>query len=247
MLTAQRKQIIQSELDRAGRVIARDLAQRFDLSEDTIRRDLRQMASAGLCQRVYGGAVAPSAGKLAVRHDHLSAEKTRLAQTAVTLLQPGQTVMIDAGSTNTAIARALPTDMNLTIATNAPDIAHLLIGRSDLRLIMLGGNYHPGLGACLGRETRAAITNLQAHWLFLGTCGLDADAGVTAFDAGEAEVKATMAAFSDQVAIAVTGEKLGTAAHFPVLPTEKVHSLIAEDRSALTPYRKKGLSVVTPG
>ncbi len=247
MLTAQRRQIIKNELDRAGRVVARDLAQRFDLSEDTIRRDLRQMASAGLCQRVYGGAVAPSAGSLVMRHDHLASEKARLAQAAVTLLQPGQTVMIDAGSTNTAIARALPENMNLTIATNAPDIAHLLTARSDLRLIMLGGHYHPDLGACLGPETRAAIATLQADWLFLGTCGFESTLGVTAFDAGEAEVKATMAAFSDRVAIAVTVEKLGTAAPFPVLRTEKIKTLIAEDQPSLAAYRAKGLSVVTPG
>ncbi len=244
MLTAQRKQIIQNELSRAGRVVARDLAQRFDLSEDTIRRDLRQMASAGLCQRVYGGAVAPSAGGLTDRHDHLADEKQRLARAAVTLLQPGQTVMIDAGSTNTAIARALPVNMNLTVATNAPDIAQILTGRADLRLIVLGGHYHPDLGACLGPETRAATATLQADWLFLGTCGLDPTVGVTGFDAGEAEVKATMAAFSDRTAIAVTGEKLGTTAPFPILRLDRVHRLIALDQPELIPFVDSGVSVL---
>lgn len=246
MLTAQRKQIIQNELTRAGRVVARDLAQRFDLSEDTIRRDLRQMAAAGLCQRVYGGAVAPTAGTLNQRHDHLRAEKDRLATLAVTLLSPGQTVLIDAGSTNTAIARSLPAGLNLTVATNAPDIAHLLSARTDLRLIMLGGHYHPELGACLGAETRAAIAAVRADWLFLGTCGLHADAGVTAFDAGEAEVKSTMVGRSDRVAIAVTGEKLGTVAPFPVIGADKVDALIAHRQDGLAPFAQAGLTIRSP-
>ena len=73
MLTAQRKKLIQDELDRVGRVVSGELALRFGLSEDTIRRDLRQMAANGQCRRVYGGAVAPHAGPLSARHDHLKA------------------------------------------------------------------------------------------------------------------------------------------------------------------------------
>ena len=243
MLTAQRKKIIQDELTRVGRVVSGDLAQRFGLSEDTIRRDLRQLAKAGQCRRVYGGAVAPMAGTLAQRHSHLADEKARLAQIAVTLLQPGQTIMIDAGSTNTAIAQALPHGMHLTVATNAPDIAQLLTTREDIRLIALGGDYHPQLGACLGPNTRSAIATLQADWLFLGSCGLDPATGITAFDAGEAEVKATMATFSDRIAIAVTNEKLGTTAPFHVLPLARVHTLIADASPALNPFKASSVTI----
>ncbi len=243
VLTAQRQQLIQNELDHAGRVVSGDLAKRFGLSEDTIRRDLRQMAANGLCRRVYGGAVAPSAGPLDQRHDHLREEKERLARAAAQLISPKQTLIIDAGSTNSAIARLLPENFDLTVMTNAPDIASLLAARRDLRLEILGGTYDSQIGACLGPQTLAALQNVRADWLFLGSCGLDAEIGVTAFDHGEAVVKAAMAKVSNKIVAAVTGEKMGTAAPYRVLPTDGVDVLVALDRAALRPFDDLGVSV----
>jgi len=243
VLTAQRKQIIQDELDRVGRVVAGDLAQRFSLSEDTIRRDLRQMAANGLCQRVYGGAVAPHAGPLPLRHDHLRDEKARLAQVAVQLIAPQQVILIDAGSTNAAIARVLPVDYGLTVVTNAPDIASTLATRRDVQLVMLGGAFDPDIGACLGPQTLNALAGLRADWLFLGSCGLDATIGVTAFDHGEAAVKIAMAAVSDKVAAAVTAEKFGTAAPYRVLPTPQIDVLVAEKSAAVAPFVDQGVTL----
>ena len=246
MLTAQRKQLIQDELKGAGRVVAGELAQRFGLSEDTIRRDLRQMAADGLCQRVYGGAVAPHAGTLEQRHSHLRDEKERLATVAVGLISPKQTLIIDAGSTNSAIARALPADHHLTVITNAPDIAAHLVQRRDIKLVVLGGCYDAGIGACLGPQTLAAMSTLRADWLFLGSCGLDAENGVTAFDQGEAAVKIAMAGISDKVAAAVTAEKIGTAAPYRVLATANLDVLIAEENPALEPFSAAGVVVKHP-
>ena len=246
MLTAQRKKLIGDELAKSGRVVATELAQRFGLSADTIRRDLRQLAAAGECRRVYGGAVAPTAGSLIQRHNHLSEEKCRLANDAVKLLKPGQTIMIDAGSTNSAIARALPADMNLSVVTNALDIASLLAVRRDIRLTVLGGNFHPEFGACLGPETRASIASNPADWLFLGSCGLDAIAGVTAFDSGEAEAKKVMVETSDRIVAVTTREKMGTVAPFQVVPTRRLHMLIAEHSDALNRFKKSGVTVVSP-
>lgn len=245
MLTAQRQQLIQDELNSAGRVVSGDLAQRFGLSEDTIRRDLRQMAANGLCRRVYGGAVAPHAGPLDQRHDHLRAEKARLAQIAIGLMSAGQTLMIDAGSTNSAIARLLPADFGLTVITNAPDIASIIAPRRDVRLVTLGGTYDPEIGACLGPQTIDALAALRADWLFLGSCGLAAEVGVTAFDPGEAAVKMAMVGVSDRIAAAVTAEKMGTTAPYRVLPTEALDTLVAEDSPNLAPFATAGVMLKT--
>ena len=243
MLTAQRKQIILDELDSAGRVVSGELAQRFGLSEDTIRRDLRQMAANGLCLRVYGGAVAPHAGPLSQRHDHLRDEKERLARLAVQLIDPQQTLLIDAGSTNSAISRVLPADMGLTVITNSPDIAAILAPRCDVQLIMLGGVFDRELGACLGPLTIDAMASLRADWLFLGSCGLASEVGVTAFDQGEAAVKQAMADVSDRTVASVTAEKIGTAAPYRVLPTDKIDVLVAEQNAALTPFADRGVTL----
>ncbi len=246
MLTAQRQQLIKDELSSQGRVYARDLAQRFGLSEDTLRRDLRKLAAAGICQRVYGGAVAPDAGPLHQRHQHLSDEKQRLAAAAVQLITPGQTILIDAGSTNTAIARALPADMDLTLITNAPDIATIVAGRGDMRLIVLGGVFDPQTGACMGPTTRAEVASLRADLFFLGSCGVSAAQGVTAFDAETAALKQAMHAASDQVVIVATSDKLGTAAPFRVLPAADIATLvIGEDAPGAAALAALGVPCVT--
>ena len=228
MLTAQRHQIIRDALARDGKVVSGDLARRFDLSEDTVRRDLRTLAAEGACRRVYGGAVAPESGPLALRHDRHAGEKAALARAAVGVLERGQSLLIDAGSTNSAIAAALPEGLGLTVLTNAPDIAARLAGRRDLRLVVLGGVLDPDTGACTGPQTLAGLAEVRADWLFLGGCGVSAEAGVTAFDPHEAEVKRAMVAVSDRVLVAATADKLGTAAPFPVLPSELVSVLVTQ-------------------
>ena len=106
-------------------MLAGELAARFGVSEDTVRRDLRELAKAGECRRVYGGAVAPAPYAGFVRPAQRSAAeaKARLADAAVKLLSPRQTLFIDASTTNIAIARAIPRDIELTVATNAIGVA----------------------------------------------------------------------------------------------------------------------------
>src|SRR6478735_3241123 len=128
MLTDERHDVIRALLLSDGRVVANELAVRFGVSEDTVRRDLRELAKAGYCRRVHGGALAPSpvALPIAARVEKDADAKTRLAAEAAKLLQPRHTVFIDAGSTNYAIARAIPRSMELTVVTNAPAIAAAL-------------------------------------------------------------------------------------------------------------------------
>ncbi|MGB9101957.1 MAG: DeoR/GlpR family DNA-binding transcription regulator, partial [Stenotrophomonas indicatrix] len=124
-LPAERTQLILQELRQQGRVVAAELARRYAVSEDSIRRDLRELAAQGLCQRVYGGAVlpAPKAVPLRERMTQDRTGKDELAARVCTLLQPGQVLLIDAGSTNLAIAQQLPGALGLTVITNAPQIA----------------------------------------------------------------------------------------------------------------------------
>src|SRR5690348_7106583 len=106
MLTDERHQIIRDRLAAEGRVLAGELASRFGVSEDTVRRDLRELAKAGHCRRVYGGAVAPApfaTTPVGLRASHAVEEKTRLARVTMALFARGQTLFIDSGTTNAAI------------------------------------------------------------------------------------------------------------------------------------------------
>ena len=116
LLTTERQALICALLAEEGRVLASPLARRFNVSEDTVRRDLRDLAQAGLCRRVYGGAVplAPSDGPLGERRNLAPHRKASLGRAIAATIEPGALVFIDAGSTNLAVAEALAVDTGLT-------------------------------------------------------------------------------------------------------------------------------------
>ncbi len=122
---SQRRAQIVHKLTENDRVIARDLAEEFGTSEDAIRRDLRDLAAAGLCKRIYGGALAlsPAHGGFAERVDTHLAAKRALARAALPLIASGQTLFIDSGSTNLMLADILPGNLKLTVITNSVSIA----------------------------------------------------------------------------------------------------------------------------
>lgn len=230
MLTDERHDVIRTLLLTDGRVVANELAARFGVSEDTVRRDLRELAKAGYCRRVHGGALAPAPEALPIsaRVEKDADAKTRLAAEAVKLLQPRQTVFIDAGSTNYAIARAIPRHMELTIVTNAPVIAAALADHERATIIMLGGIYNRATGSVGGNTTVQAVEAIYADLVFLGSCAIDVTFGVSALDAIEAEVKRTMVTQSRAVVVAATSDKLGLAAPFRVARPETLTNLVVE-------------------
>src|SRR5438445_13818644 len=120
MLAAERHKFLLSRLAADGKVIAKDIAHELGLSEDSVRRDLRELASLGLCQRVYGGAlpVSPASGSFRTRQGQKLGSKVALGQTAAAIVAPDQVIFLDAGITNLEIARALPNDTKFTVATN---------------------------------------------------------------------------------------------------------------------------------
>lgn len=252
MLTDERHDVIRALLIADGRVLANELAIRFGVSEDTVRRDLRELAKAGYCRRVHGGALAPAplSPPIATRLETATAAKAKLAGLAAGLVRAGQTLFIDAGSTNFAIARALPQDIDLTVVTNAPGAVAALSAHPKVRIILLGGIYDREKGSAGGSGTLRDIGNLYADLFFLGSCALDAQFGVSAFDPIEAEVKRAMVAQSRATAIAVTSSKLHTAAPFRVAPPEAVTHLVVEpdaDTALLTTFAALGTVVHRAG
>lgn len=229
LLLQERHDFIEQQLLLEGRVLALDLARQLKVSEDTIRRDLRDLAAAGLCQRVYGGALrlpaAPQTGTMTERASQRPDDKLLLAQAAVALVRAGQVLFIDAGSTNLAIARALP-DLPLTVITNAPAIAALVIDRPAIELIVIGGRVDARSGACLGASALRDVALLRPDIFFAGACGVDAQAGVSAFQFDEAEFKRQVAAVSKAVLVAATADKLGTAAPYQVLSCAQLTYLV---------------------
>lgn len=229
LLLGERQDLIRARLDLSGRVIAAELAQELGVSEDTIRRDLREMAASGLCRRVYGGALrlAHTSTTMNERMAIAGERKAALARAAAGLIPAGATVFLDAGSTNVALARVLPQAAGLTVVTNGPAIAAALLER-DIATIQLGGLIDARSGAAIGAKAISDAAALRPDVLVLGVCGIDPEAGVTADTFEEAEFKRFVASRSRTVIVIVTKDKLFTAAPHSVAPLSRVASAVIE-------------------
>ena len=229
-LPDERLDIIRRRLLEGGRVLAAELAREFHTSEDTIRRDLRELAAAGLCRKVYGGAlpVSPAFESLSNRIVQDPARKAALGACAAALVQSGQILLIDAGSTNLHIARSLPADLRVTVFTNAPAIAAELTGRGACDLVVIGGRVEPRVGGSVGARAMRDLRSLRADLCFLGACAADRSTGITAFDVEEADFKRTMIERSERIVVVLTNDKLSTVAPYGVAALSEIHDIVVE-------------------
>jgi DeoR/GlpR family transcriptional regulator of sugar metabolism len=248
-LPRERQQLILDRLGRDGKVVAADLAQEFRVSEDSIRRDLRDLAAQGLCRRVYGGAllmqhVAP----LDERHRERAELKRALARVASGLVGEGQILFVDAGSTNTALAKALPDHRDLTVVTNAPDVAMAVLGRPGFEVILLGGRVDPRIGGAIGSRTVRQAQDIRADLCFPGVCAIDPERGLWTFDEEETVFKqAIIEASGETVAIATPDKLVASATHHTAPVSGISHLVVAPDTdpALLARYRAAGVTVHT--
>lgn len=232
-LAEERRQAIIDAVEREGRVLAAELATRLDTSEDTVRRDLRELDAAGLLRRVHGGAIRL---RPAASFDERAASdlprKTQLAHGLRDCIRPGDTVLIDAGSTHLALARTLEDGCAATIVTNSPQIALALGGFQRTRIVLLGGTYHPNEGAVFGAATLLEVQRLRPDLALVGVCALDPERGLAASHAEEAALKGAMLAVSARRAVAVLNERFDDSASFLFGAFDEIDHLVLEADAA---------------
>lgn len=249
MLTEQRHLDILEELQRHGRVIARDLAARLAVSEDTIRRDLRELSARGALQRVHGGAlpVSPALANLARRSRIAVDEKEALGRQAAALVGDGQLVFVDGGTSTLAMVRQLRPTLRATVATHSPVIAAALIEHPTVEVLMLGGRLFKHSGVAVGAGVAQAIQALRADCFFLGVTGVHAEFGLSTGDAEEAQVKALLMASAAETVLMASSDKLGRVSPYRVAPLAALSTLIVTpqaDAAGLAALRMPGLDVV---
>ncbi|MFJ6533116.1 DeoR/GlpR family DNA-binding transcription regulator [Microbacterium sp. NPDC091662] len=234
MLAAQRKDHLLDLLARDGRVVAKAVADDLGVSEDAIRRDLRELAEEGKLQRVYGGALPIPAPERPVRerHDLATESKERVARAAVTRIRPGSTIVLDAGTTTLAMARMLPAGAGITVITPSPAVALAVAEHSDARVIMIGGELTRHSLVAGGGLAMEAIQHLSADQFFLGVTGIDPVHGLTTGELDDAVTKRALASRCTETVVLASEEKVGTAARFPVLPFEAIASIITDPLDA---------------
>lgn len=193
MYAEERQAAIVNQAKAAGRVEVADLAERFQVTPETVRRDLTALERAGLLKRVHGGAIVVDlAGfepALAVREVAQTEEKARIARTALDWLPKQGAIALDGGSTTHQFAEILPYDRTLTVVTNNLAIALPLADRTDLTVHIVGGRLR---GSTLTTVDEVALDYLRGVHLdvvFLGTNGFSIERGLTTPDSAEAAVK----------------------------------------------------------
>jgi DeoR/GlpR family transcriptional regulator of sugar metabolism len=250
MLAAQRREYLLDTLRRDGRIVAKDVAAALGLSEDSVRRDLRELAAEGLCQRVYGGAlpVSLAMADYAGRATVAVAAKERVARVAAGLVRPGSTVILDGGTTALAMARALPPDRACTIITHSPTVATALVQHPVADVFMLGGRLFKHSAVACGAAAVEAAQQVTADMCFLGVTGVHPDAGLTTGDADEAAMKRVLASRAAETYILASSEKMGAASPYRVIALSEA-SAILTDAPAESPVvrdlRARQVTVIT--
>jgi DeoR/GlpR family transcriptional regulator of sugar metabolism len=249
MLTEERRSLILDRLRSQGRVLASDLSAEFDVSPDTVRRDLRELDEAGLVRRVHGGALPRhgDASPFAARAQRAPQAKASIARRAAACVQDGQVVVLDGGTTTLEVARALREDLRASIITTSPPIALALADRPGLTVTVIGGTLRPNALVTVGAAAVEALRIIRADIVFLGVCGLHPEIGVTTEDLEERHVKAAMIEGAAEVVALADYDKLGTAMSVIVAPLSAVTHLVTDadaDDAALGPYRALGIEVL---
>src|SRR6266566_2793494 len=244
MLTAERRRSIMQTLHHDGKVLASELSKDLNVSEDTIRRDLRELAVAGMLQRVHGGAlpISPATASFTERQQQAAGAKAAIAQAAIQFIRQHQVIILDGGTPPLQVAQHLPYDLRATVITHSPPVASALAEHPEIEVIVIGGKLYKH-----GVVTVEAYSNIRADLCFLGISGLHPEVGISTLDLEEAYVKRAIIASAAEVVALTSAEKLGTAAPYVVGPLSDLTHLVTEDsvsNEVLAPYRVPGITII---
>ena len=250
MLNEERRRSIVEHLQRDGRVLVADLAKLFETSQVTIRKDLEILHSHGLVHRTHGGALPSREGALedpTLREKEKlhRKEKLHIAEAAARLVQEGQVVILDSGTTTTAIARALRKFQNLTIVTNAVNIPAELSG-SAVEVILTGGTLRKNSFSLVGPIAEETLRRLNADILFLGVDGFDVQYGLSTPNLLEAKVNRVMVEIAKRSVAVCDSSKFGRRSLSLIVPPASLHEVITDHgipRSDLRMLKKAGIEV----
>lgn len=249
MLREERLQIILKMLDTDQRVSSVQLAEILNVSDDTIRRDLNELAENGLLKKVHGGAIpkSPSPYKLTERINILHEEKIILAQKAQQFFKDGQVIILDNGSTNMEVARLMSPDLKATVFTTSIPIAQILCEHPNIDLFMLGGKVFKDAQNTYGTEVIELLSKIRADIFLVGVCGMHHQIGVTMPDWGEGVVKRKMVEISAKTIALVTADKINTAENYVVCSYQQIDVMLTDDtisESQLVDYKGIGVDVL---
>ena len=229
MLTSSRRALLLDRLTRDGQLVVTSLSTELGVSEDTLRRDLRELAGQGKLVRVHGGALpaSPTHVSLDRRRALHAEEKQGLAKVAADLIADGMIVTIDGGTTHMHIAQALPLTRQATVVTHSPGVAASFEFHSGIDVVLVGGRIFRHSMVALGPEAGLAFAKVKADLCLLGVTGLHPAHGLTTGDPGEAEIKQIMVEAAAETVVLATADKIGQISPWRIAPLADLSTLVA--------------------
>ncbi len=232
MYAPERQQAILGRARSAGRVDVNALAESFDVTPETIRRDLTSLERRGVLRRVHGGAIPVE--RLGIepavdeRYEQNAAQKERIAKAALDQLPDGGSIIIDAGTTTVRFADMLPADRAFTVVTHALPIASVLARNPTITLHLIGGQVRPGTLAAVGSWAERELADVFADVAFAGTNGVSAARGLTTPDIAEAAVKRALMRAARRTVVLADHSKFGRDEFAQVADLSEVDTIITD-------------------
>ncbi len=229
MLKVERQEYILKQVNLHNKVLSTDLCDELSVSEDTVRRDLNELADNGQIIKVHGGALSKSFHQDAQTSDvYAYQEKVIIAEKTLKLLKNGMFVLIGGGTTVRELLKRIPDDLQITFITVSLTAATELLNHPTCDIIFIGGKISRNTRFSTGGETISHLAEIKADLCILGTNTIDLEAGITDSDYDAVQVKKAMMKAADKVAIVTISEKLGSVQKIRICKTEELDYLITE-------------------
>lgn len=249
MIKEERLRFILSQLTKDSKVRLDELSEMLKVSEDTVRRDIKELDTRGLLKAVRGGAIVHSP----IPHHYRDREKYDLgpkkvvATKALDFLQDGQVVFFDGGTSVVALAASLPKNLKITVVTNSFPVVNVLEDHPNAEVIFAGGRLYKTSFTTMGQETLDTFSRVRADICFLGICSIHESMGVTAMDYEDAQVKKMMVEKAAKTIAMSSLEKTNTVEPFYICPVTDLDVIITEaqpDNKMLKAFVGMGIEVV---
>ncbi len=249
MVKEERLQVIIDMLEKDNKVRLDELSTLLNVSEDTVRRDIKELDMQGLLRAVRGGAIShsPIPQHYRDREKYNQQHKQVIANKALQFLKDGQVVFFDGGTSVVALAAALPKELKITIITNSFPVANILEDHPNAEVIFAGGRLHKTAFTTMGQETIDTFRKVRADICMLGICSLHHSMGITSIIYEDAQLNNIMINQAQKTIALSALEKINTVEPFYVCPVTDVDVIITEtdaDHVTLASYKHLGIEVV---
>lgn len=250
MFAEERQDIIMEKLNKSNSLKVIELAEELNVSESTVRRDLQDMEQKGMLTRTHGGAVIKSGTSFEPSFEEKEterrAEKVEIGNIAASMIEDGDTIILDSGTTSLEVARHI-TSKNIIVITNSIDIAYELSLKDNIEVVATGGSIRQNTRAMVGHITERALSNFRVDKAFIGANGISVENGITTPNFTEAQTKRAMINVANKVIICADSSKFNKVCFSVICPISAVSAIVTSgdsDENTIKEYKDSGVEIL---